>query len=194
MRTHSAQGVGIGLSVEFDSGPGSTFVVSSISPGEAAARDGSIGLSLLQCLRPDIPMCHDQMFVSYDCCHIRLCLRNCTLQNVAISLLQWMGFVRLTGQARDYNRCASCQSPCGQRAIKVAHCRATCSEFLGRPLPRNSNGIRIIMDPQGARVSRTRSGAADKSLVCKLHAHLTFNVGELCPFRLFWGRPAASAV
>jgi hypothetical protein len=50
MSTHSAQGVGIGLSVEFDSGlAGSTFVVSSISPGEAAARDGSIGLSLLQC-------------------------------------------------------------------------------------------------------------------------------------------------
>jgi hypothetical protein len=61
------------------------------------------------------------------------------------------------------------------------------SAFLGRLLPSNSNGIHII----GARVGRTRSGAADKSLACKL---LTFDVGELCMFRLFWGRPAASAV
>jgi len=46
MQENGAPVVGIGLSVQFDSGPGSKFVVSSITPGEAAARDGSIGLSL----------------------------------------------------------------------------------------------------------------------------------------------------
>eukprot|EP00802_Teleaulax_amphioxeia_P003377 Tamp_03380.p1 GENE.Tamp_03380~~Tamp_03380.p1 ORF type:complete len:1075 (+),score=262.02 Tamp_03380:165-3389(+) len=42
MQENGAPVVGIGLSVQFDSGPGSKFVVSSITPGEAAARDGSI--------------------------------------------------------------------------------------------------------------------------------------------------------